>query len=121
MIRHDPWSEPPVDFKIGLKVIDEAAWFEGGDTEAERKRALLAEVPRLVWGETAASRDGQAEALAMIEQATGMSAGEGAPLWAASLLVADDLCLMQRDGAGQWRLTAVSLTQPTFFTVPEME
>jgi hypothetical protein len=120
MIRHAPWADPPYDFQIGLRVIGEAEWLEGGDAEAARKAALLVSESAQVWGETSGSRAGQAEALGLVERATG---GQGdaslPPLWAASLLCADDLCLMQRDEVGQWRLTAASLTQPTFFTVPD--
>jgi hypothetical protein len=120
MIRHAPWADPPYDFQIGLRVIDEADWLEGGDAEAGRKAALLARDGVMVWGETEGSRAGQAEVLAAVERATGGQGDPGlAPLWAASLLCADDLCLMQREGGGQWRLAAASLTQPTFFTVPD--
>jgi hypothetical protein len=120
MIRHTPWADPPYDFQIGLKVIGETDWLEGGDTEAERKAALLVRDGPVVWGETNGSHAGQAGVLALVERATGGQGGAGLPpLWAASLLCADDLCLMQRDSGGQWRLTAASLTQPTFFTVPD--
>jgi hypothetical protein len=120
VIRHAPWEAPPYDFHIGLRVIDEAGWLEGGDAEAARKAALLVSEPHMVWGETDGSRAGQAEVRALVEQAAGEAGrADGPDLWAASLLCADDLCLMQRDEAGQWRLTAASLTQPTFFTVPD--
>lgn len=120
MIRHAPWATPPYDFQIGLKVIGEDAWLEGGDTEAARKAALLTSEPELVWGEMEGSRDGQAEVLALVERAAGETGrADVPPLWAASLLCADDLCLMRRDEAGQWRLVAASLTQATFFTVPD--
>jgi hypothetical protein len=120
MIPHAPWADPPYDFQIGLRVISEAEWLEGGDAEAARKTGLLLNDGPIVWGETPDSRAGQAEVLALVEQATGgRGNAEAPPLWAASLLCADDLCLMQRDEAGQWRLTAASLTQPTFFTVPD--
>ncbi len=119
MIRHAPWSAPPYDFAIGLRTIPEDAWLEGGDAEAGRKTTLLAAEPHNVWGEQTGSRAGQAEVLALVEAATG---GKGdpslAPLWAASLLCADDLCLMERGPAG-WALTAVSLCSPTFFTVEQ--
>jgi hypothetical protein len=120
MIRHAPWTDPPYDFQIGLRVISESEWLESGDAEAGRKAGLLATDGPLVWGETDGSRAGQAEVLAMVERATGGQGDPGLPpLWAASLLCADDLCLMQQDANGQWRLTAASLTQPTFFTVPD--
>lgn len=120
MIRHAPWAEPPYDFQIGLRVIDETQWLEGGEAEADRKADLLIQAGDTVWGELAGSRPGQAEVLALVERAT-QGRGDAAlpPLWAASLLCADDLCLMERDAVGQWRLTACSLTQPTFFTVPD--
>ena len=120
MIRHAPWSQPPYDFQIGLRVIDDAEWLEGGEADSGRKTALMASDGGMVWGEIAGSRAGQAEVLILVEAAAG-ARGDPAlpPLWAASLLCADDLCLMERDAAGQWRLTAASLTQPTFFTVPD--
>jgi hypothetical protein len=117
-LRHRPWAEQPPGFNIGLRPIDPDAWLEEGDAEAERKQRLRAEHPDLVWGEIESSRAGQAEVLRLIENRTGQSGGPYEPLWAASLLVADDLCLMERrDGA--WTLTAISLCSPTFFTVAE--
>lgn len=118
MIRHSPWDAPPYDFAIGLKPIDEAAWLEGGEVDADRKRGLLASGAQ-VWGDEAGSRAAQAEVLACVEQATGQT-GDATlpPLWAASLLCADDLCLMERRD-GVWRLTAVSLCSGTFFTAAD--
>lgn len=119
MIRHRPWAAPPYDFAIGLRTIPEIHWLEGGDAEAARKRALLISAPENVWGERDGSRPGQEEVKALVEAATGHQAEQDAPpLWAASLLCADDLCLMEKRG-GAWRLTAVSLCSPTFFTVAE--
>lgn len=117
MIRHRPWEAPPHDFSIGLRPIEAERWFEGGQSEAARKRTLLAEGED-VWAQTEGSREAQMEGLALVEAATGRAAGaEEAPLWAASLLVADDLCLMQRrDG---WTLTALSLCSGTYFTASE--
>jgi hypothetical protein len=119
MIRHRPWAAPPYDFSIGLKPIREAVWLEGGATEAERKAELLTAAPRNVWGELEGSRAGQAEACALGSAATGQTAQRRAPpLWAASLLCADDLCLMEKV-RGAWTLTAASLCSPTFFTVAD--
>lgn len=115
--RHAPWAEAPPDFAIGLRPIAEEAWLEGGG-DLSVKDGLLAAHPSLVWGESAASRPAQAEAAALIERAIGVPVGEGPPLWAASRLVADDLCLMEKRD-GQWRLTAASLCSPTFFTVED--
>jgi len=119
MIRHTPWAAPPYDFAIGLRTIAPEDWLEGGDAEAGRKTALLAEAPQNVWGETEGSRPGQAEVRSLVEAATGARADPALPpMWAASLLCADDLCLMERRD-GRWVLSAVSLCSPTFFTVAE--
>lgn len=118
-LRHRPWAEQPPGFNIGLRPITPEHWLEGGAADPERKLRLRAEHPALVWGETPGSRAGQEEVLRLVEERTGQRGQAGAePLWAASLLVADDLCLMERrDGA--WTLTAISLCSPTFFTVAD--
>jgi dimethylamine monooxygenase subunit A len=116
--RHRPWAEAGPGFSIGLRPIAVESWLEGEGADGARKTQLRAEHPSKVWGEVEDSREAQAEVLALVEAGTGRRAGEGEPLWAASLLVADDLCLMERrDGA--WTLTAVSLCSPTFFTAAE--
>ena len=116
--RHRPWAENAPGFSIGLRPIDEKGWLEGDGADPARKTALRAEHPEKVWGETEGSRPGQAQVLALVEAATAGQAGRGEPLWAASLLVADDLCLMERRD-GDWTLTALSLCSPTFFTARE--
>lgn len=118
-IRHAPWAEAAPDFAIGLRPIEAAHWLEPGGADPARKDALLASDPASVWGETEGSRPAQAEALAMVEASVGARAQAGMPpLWAASRLVADDLCLMEkRDGA--WRLTALSLCSGSFFTADD--
>ncbi len=119
-LPHSPWAEAGGDFAIGLRPIPPAAWLEGGEAApARRKDALLARHGDLVWGELASSRPAQAEALDLVRAATGARAGgDHPPLWAAARTVPDDLCLMQKaDGA--WRLTALSLCAPSFFTAAE--
>jgi dimethylamine monooxygenase subunit A len=116
--RHRPWAEAAPGFSIGLRPIPVETWLEGEAADPARKQALRAEHPAKVWGELEGSGEGQKQVLALVEAASGKRAGPGEPLWAASLLVADDLCLMERrDGA--WTLTAVSLCSPTFFTAEE--
>ena len=118
MIRHSPWDAPPFDFQIGLKPIAEAEWLEGGEADAARKTALLTS-GESVWGELGGSRPAQTEVRRMVERAVGQAADPDlAPLWAASLLCADDLCLME-PLEGAWRLTAVSLCSGTFFTAAD--
>jgi len=124
-LRHRPWEEA-YDFSIGLKPIPVEAWLEGGEADpAARKDPLFAKARDLVWAETAASRPGQAEVLALVDEALGPDEVSGAPrpdlppLYAAARRVADDLCLMEKRD-GQWRLSALSLSAGSFFTASEV-
>jgi hypothetical protein len=120
-IRHAPYEEA-ADFTIGLKPIAQADWLEGGEADpAARKDPLTAAHRDVVWGETAGSRPGQAEAADLIAAALGTALG-GAdlpPLLAAARRVPDDLVLMEKTD-GQWRVGALSLCAPTFFTAHEV-
>jgi hypothetical protein len=122
MAGAEPFNAPflgaPPDFAIGLRAIDQDAWLEGGEAEPQlRKDALFATVRDTVWGEMEGSRAGQEEALDLV-RAAGVAVDESAdlpPLYRAARVLADDLCLMApRDGV--WRLCALSLSSPTFFT-----
>jgi hypothetical protein len=75
----------------------------------------------LCWGETAGSRTAQAEVETLIRGHLGLPTEDSdiPPLRAASALVEDDLCLMERR-AGAWTLTAASLCAPSFFSAPEV-
>lgn len=120
-IRHAPWADAPPEFAIGLSPIAEADWLEGEeDDPAARKDALFEQARDLVWAETEGSRPGQAEVLALIERALEQKSDRRdlPPLFAASRMVADDLCLMEKRD-GDWTLTALSLSAPTFFTAAE--
>jgi hypothetical protein len=115
------YGPAPGDFRIGLAPIAEADWLEGqvGDP-APRKDALLAVARADVWGEAEGSRAGQGEALQLLCRWLVRPAplsGEP-PLWEASRLVEDDLCLMERRSGG-WTLTAASLCSGSFFTPAE--
>nr|QQZ50653.1 DUF3445 domain-containing protein [Phenylobacterium glaciei] len=68
------------------------------------------------FGETPGSRPGQLEVAALIGVT---SSGDLPPLYAASRTVADDLVLVERTG-GHWRVSAISLSAPTFFTAREV-
>ncbi|WP_312166374.1 DUF3445 domain-containing protein [Phenylobacterium sp.] len=120
-LRHAPY-EDAADFAIGLKPIAEADWLEGGEPDpAARKDPLFAAHRDVVWGETPASRPGQEEARELVAAATGRPpADEGLPpLHAAARQVPDDLVLMEK-ADGHWRVSALSLCAPTFFSAREV-
>ena len=121
-IVHAPWSEARGDFAIGLRPVGVDRWLEGGEADpAARKDALFAACRDLVWAETDGSREGQSEILSMVEAAGAAPEPRPdlPPLYAAARAVADDLCLMEKR-AGEWRLTALSLSAGTFFTAAEV-
>jgi hypothetical protein len=119
--RHTPW-ESQADFAIGLRRIPEAAWLEGGEADpAARKDPLFAAHRELVWGETPGSRAAQQEVAGLVDAVLGPGAASAGlpPLYAAARRVPDDLCLMRRQ-AGAWRLAALSLSAPTFFSADQV-
>ncbi|THD57811.1 heme-dependent oxidative N-demethylase subunit alpha family protein [Phenylobacterium sp.] len=116
--RHRPW-ETAADFQIGLRPIPLADWLEGGEADpAARKDPLFETVRGLVWAEAEGSRPAQAEAGELVDAALGPAPlrPDLPPLYAAARRTPDDLCLMEKDAAGQWRLTALSLSAGSFFT-----
>ncbi|HEY5105599.1 MAG TPA: heme-dependent oxidative N-demethylase subunit alpha family protein [Caulobacteraceae bacterium] len=119
---HALFAQGVPDFAIGLRAIPPAAWLQGGEPDpSARKDAVFAAHPATVWGETDGSRPGQQEVLALVAAAAGAVDGRAGlpPLLRASRAVPDDLCLMEmRDGA--WRLAAISLCSPTFFSAEEV-
>lgn len=119
-IRHAPYAEA-ADFAIGLAPIAEGDWLEGGEAEpGARKDPLLVAHRDTVFGELHNSRPGQEEVLELVEQARGPAPrGDWPPLYAAARTVADDLVMMEKRG-GAWRVAAISLCAPSFFSVPEV-
>jgi hypothetical protein len=115
-----PWAGPP-GFAIGLRRIAPEAWLEGGEARPwARKDRLLRAVPDKVWGETQGSRPGQAEAAGLVAGALGLRTRPDLrpPLLAAARRVPDDLVLMERR-AGDWAVSALSLSAGSFFTADE--
>lgn len=119
--RHAPYEES-ADFTIGLKPIGEAAWLEGGEADpAARKDPLFSTCRAIVWGETPRSLAGQEEVLRLVDGTLGPASHlPGLPdLYAAARRTPDDLVLMEKhDGA--WRVSALSLCAPTFFTAHDV-
>ena len=122
--RHKLFTEaggPAIpEFRIGLAPIPVDKWFEGGEADpAQRKDPLIAAHPDLVWRELDSSRPAQVEVNTMVAGWLGGAvSSELPPLLAASRLVSDDLCLMEKREAG-WTLTAASLCAPSFFSAAE--
>lgn len=115
-----PWADPP-GFAVGLKRIAPEAWLEGGETRPwARKDRLFRAVPDKVWGETEGSRPGQAEAASLVTGALGLRTRPDLrpPLLVAARRVPDDLVLMERK-AGDWSVSALSLSAGSFFTADE--
>ena len=115
-----PWAGPP-GFAIGLKRIAPEAWLEGGEARPwARKDRLYRAVPDKVWGETQGSRPGQVEAAGLVAAFLGLRAraDHRPPLLAAARRVPDDLVLMERR-AGDWAVSALSLSAGSFFTADE--
>ena len=117
---HAPWEES-ADFRIGLRPIAPQAWLEGGEAEPHLRKDPLFETAReLVWAETEGSRAAQAEALSLVEATLGPTPASPhlPPLYAAARRTPDDLCLMDKR-AGEWRLSALSLSAGSFFTAKD--
>ena len=120
-LRHAPY-EDSADFTIGLKPIGESAWLEGGEADpAARKDPLFAGRREIVWGETPASLAGQDEVLRLVEAALGPAPRDLAlpALYAAARRTPDDLVLMEKQD-GAWRVSALSLSAPTFFNAHDV-
>jgi hypothetical protein len=123
--RDPPWRGGKGGYRMGLRPIAIDRWLPDRITEAERarKRELLDDPGALVFAETDASRPGQQQILDAVETAVGRSSpaeprDNVAPLVAASLLVPDDLCLMERDG-DSYRLTAACVCSPSYWLLAQ--
>jgi hypothetical protein len=119
--RHAPWAEAH-DFAIGLRPIAADAWLESGEADPAARKDPLFETRRdTVWGEAAGSRPGQVEVQSLVDAALGAQSPRSdlPPLYAAARRVPDDLCLMEKR-AGEWRLAALSLSAPTFFSADQV-
>jgi len=130
---------------LGLSLLpDESAWLEldaDWARDLREKHRLLAERRAQVFGECPGSGPAQAEVRRAVVAAlrthhpgrvtgddhtldvpelgeTLRPAEAASQLELASRLVQEDLCVMERDGAGVWRLTAASVCFPTRWDLP---
>ena len=143
-LRHTPYDGSRQPFSIGLAPLDPADWIEV-DSDLARdlaeKQRLFAASPAAVFREEVGTRAAQAEARDLlvkhllqrfpeiyrqddremfIEPAgTHVSFDtDEAPLWTASRLVQEDLCLMRR-GESAWRLAAASVCFPSKWSLAD--
>jgi hypothetical protein len=133
---HTPYDGSSKLFTIGLKPLDLARWIEADayfDVHLAEKRRLYAEIPDQVFVAEAGTEQAQGEVLDLItahldghfpqrapaSPHAAASAGLAAsPLYAASLLVQEDLILMRKSENG-WRLVAGSLCFPSSWSLSE--
>jgi dimethylamine monooxygenase subunit A len=108
-----PFRDGPPSFTVGLRPIPVDRWLTPDDQAASlpAKADILAREGPGVLGASPGAEAGLAEIAALVAAALGAPAPDFA---AASRLVSDDLCLMERLPAG-WTLTAASLCSPTYF------
>ncbi|MDW6025062.1 DUF3445 domain-containing protein [Mesorhizobium sp. BAC0120] len=137
MPTHTPYDGSTKPFTIGLKPLDAALWLDVDgqyETYLAEKRRIYAEIPDKVFVAEEGTQDAQHEVLHLVashmrERFPTLVPNEsplspnGAslnahPLYAASLLVQEDLVLMRRDEEG-WRLVAASLCFPSSWSLTE--
>ncbi len=118
-----PFLDGAPKFTPGLKPIPLESWLTP-DTEVDtwlRDKCLILKMMRanVVGGDL----NGAAaeELLELVIAATGRVPNQSMPtaLEEAASLVSDDLCLLQAERPGDWRLIAGVLCAPTYWTLPE--
>ncbi len=118
-----PFLDGAPGFEPGLNPISAENWLHP-DTEANawlRDKCLIMKMMRAnVCGGTLDS-EACDELLAMVIDATGEVPNQSMPsaLEEAASLVSDDLCVLEANRPGDWRLTAGVLCAPTYWTLPE--
>jgi len=120
--RDPPWRGGKGGYRMGLRPIDLRQWLPDRITDAERtrKQLLLADPDALVFAALDGSYAGQQKILDAVSGAIGCDVrdGDAAPLVRASLLVPDDLCLMERDG-DSYRLAAACVCSPSYWMLAQ--
>lgn len=112
-----PFLAGPPDFQVGLKPIAPEDWLLP-DSEASIlawRQALIAREPDCYRRDPAFGA-AEAEAARLVLDAAGAASPAAPALPEAAARVSDDLVVLQRDAAGDWRVGAILLTSPTFFS-----
>ncbi len=124
MTPYLPFEAGPHKMAMAIKPLEIADWIEvDGDLSADLavKNELLKNRHAEVFAEVEGSRPAQAELLASLvdnlatwhPDVNAEIDDDLAPLDAAGRLVQEDLCVMEEDAVGTYRLTAASLCFPT--------
>jgi hypothetical protein len=116
-----PWAGGRGGIRMGLRPIPTERWLIGRITDEERaeKLALLRDHRDVVLRAEAGSETGQREIAAAVADALRTALPEAElPIEAASLLVPDDLCLMQRRG-DRYVLTAACVCAPSYWVLAD--
>ncbi len=113
-----PWRGAGGRYRLGLSPIDAAQWFPRriSPQERERKVALFHDHRDQVLA--CLDRGTDAAVLAARSVANHLGASDADSLDKASLLVPDDLCVMQRRGEA-YELVAASLCSPSYWSLKE--
>ena len=116
MTEYVPLDGRPFRLTMGLRPLDISQWFEVDDAWEQQiaaKESLLSSNRTDVVALTPDCREASAELLDEIEGFTDrIGTRDEHPLVAASRLVADDLCIMQRSN-DEWRLTGAVVCFPS--------
>jgi Protein of unknown function (DUF3445) len=122
--RDPPWRGGKGGYRMGLRPIAANDWLTEriDDSERDRKLALLRNPSSGVFAATDNSLAGQNKILDEVSRVIGCDVGKhdeaSAPLVRASLLVPDDLCLMEEQD-GIYRLTAACVCAPSYWRLAE--
>lgn len=122
--RDPPWRGGKGGYRMGLRPIEPQRWLPDVISAAEqsRKQRLLDDPLASVFAAVEGSRSGQQKVydavVDFIEHKSMEQRNSTSPLVDASLLVPDDLCLMERD-ADSYRLTAACVCSPSYWQLTE--
>lgn len=120
-----PLAPGPPWHAMGTRALDATAWLlvdDHRDAELAMKRRLIGERPEVVIasspGADVAAAEG--EVAETVARAAGVRLDpDRPPLVAAALAVQEDLCIIQRDGGGRWRLTSGVVCFPSMWRLAD--
>lgn len=118
-----PLSPGPPWHAMSTRGLDDAQWLvvDGHlDAELAERRRLVDEHPDVVVASVPGCEEADVEVAGAIASATGRRLdADRPPLVAAALAVQEDLCVLQRDRAGTWRLSSGVVCFPSMWRLPD--